>query len=36
MSTYAFKAIDLSGKSAKGEVEAESKQQVADQLKQRG
>ena len=36
MSTYAFKAIDLAGRQAKGEVEAESKQQVADQLKQRG
>jgi type IV pilus assembly protein PilC len=36
MSTYAFKAIDLSGRQAKGEVEAESKQQVADQLKARG
>ncbi len=36
MSTYAFKAIDLAGKSAKGELEAESKQHVADQLKSRG
>jgi type IV pilus assembly protein PilC len=36
MSTYAFKAIDLAGRSAKGEVEAESKQHVADQLKARG
>ena len=34
--TYAFKAIDISGRSAKGEVDAESKQQVADQLKSRG
>lgn len=36
MSTYVFKAIDLGGKEAKGEVEAESKQSVADQLKAKG
>jgi type IV pilus assembly protein PilC len=36
MSAYAFKAIDLAGREAKGEVDAESKQHVADQLKQRG
>jgi type IV pilus assembly protein PilC len=36
MSTYVFKAIDLGGQHAKGEVEAESKQSVADQLKQKG
>jgi len=36
MSTYIFKAIDLAGRQAKGEVEAESKQSVADQLKQKG
>jgi type IV pilus assembly protein PilC len=36
MSTYAFKAIDLAGIKAIGEVEAESKQAVSDQLKQRG
>jgi type IV pilus assembly protein PilC len=36
MSTYVFKAIDLTGGKARGEVEAESKQAVADQLKQRG
>ncbi len=36
MSTYVFKAIDLAGRQAKGEVEAESKQSVADQLKQKG
>ncbi len=35
-STYAFKAIDLTGRQAKGEIEAENKQQVADQLKSRG
>ena len=36
MSTYVFKAIDLGGQQAKGEVEAESKQSVADQLKAKG
>jgi type IV pilus assembly protein PilC len=36
MSTFAFKAIDLAGAKAHGEVEAESKQGVSDQLKQRG
>jgi type IV pilus assembly protein PilC len=36
MSTYVFKAIDLAGGKARGEVEADSKQAVADQLKQRG
>jgi len=36
MSTYVFKAIDVSGGKARGEVEAESKQAVSDQLKQRG
>jgi len=36
MSTYVFKAIDLTGSKARGEVEAESKQAVSDQLKQRG
>jgi type IV pilus assembly protein PilC len=36
MSAYAFRAIDLAGREAKGEVDAESKQHVADQLKQRG
>jgi type IV pilus assembly protein PilC len=35
-STYAFKAIDLSGASSTGELEAESKAQVSDQLRQRG
>ncbi|MDQ3741360.1 MAG: type II secretion system F family protein [Actinomycetota bacterium] len=34
--TYVFKAMDLTGRQAKGEVEAESKQHVADQLKSRG
>ena len=36
MSTYTFKAIDLAGGKARGEVEADSKQAVSDQLKQRG
>jgi type IV pilus assembly protein PilC len=36
MSTYVFKAIDTAGVKARGEVEAESKQAVSDQLKQRG
>jgi type IV pilus assembly protein PilC len=36
MPTYVFKAMDLAGIPAKGEVEANSKQDVADQLKQRG
>jgi type IV pilus assembly protein PilC len=36
MSTYVFKAVDLAGIKARGEIEAESKQALADQLKQRG
>lgn len=36
MSTYVFRAIDLAGVKARGEVEADSKQAVADQLKARG
>jgi type IV pilus assembly protein PilC len=36
VATYVFKAIDVAGTSAKGEVEAASKQAVADQLKARG
>jgi type IV pilus assembly protein PilC len=36
MATYVFKAMDLAGVQAKGEVEAISKQAVADQLKERG
>jgi type IV pilus assembly protein PilC len=36
MSTYVFKAMDLAGAKARGEVEAESKQAVSDQLKARG
>jgi type IV pilus assembly protein PilC len=34
--TFVFKAMDLAGIPARGEVEAVSKQAVADQLKQRG
>jgi len=36
MATYVFRAIDPAGSTAKGEVEAASKQAVADQLKGRG
>jgi type IV pilus assembly protein PilC len=36
MSTFVFKAMDPLGQHAKGEVDAESKQSVADQLKGKG
>jgi type IV pilus assembly protein PilC len=36
VATYVFRAIDIAGSSAKGEVEAASKQAVAEQLKSRG
>ena len=36
METYVFKAMDLTGAPAKGEVDAESKQAVTQQLKDRG
>src|SRR5947209_3322452 len=36
MSTYVFKAMDLAGIKARGELEADSKQAVSDQLKRRG
>jgi type IV pilus assembly protein PilC len=36
MSTYVFKAMDIAGVKARGELEADSKQAVSDQLKQRG
>ena len=36
MSTFVFKAMDLAGVKAKGEIEAESKQAVSDQLRARG
>ncbi len=35
-STFAFRAIDLSGVASQGELEAESKSHVSDQLRQRG
>ncbi len=34
--TFAFRAMDLAGVASAGEVEAESKAQVSDQLRQRG
>jgi len=34
--TFAFEAVDLSGAPTKGELEADSKAQVAEQLRQRG
>jgi len=34
--TFAFRAMDLAGAATAGEVEAESKAQVTDQLRQRG
>src|SRR5919197_2206266 len=36
MAAYVFKAMDLTGAKATGEVDAENKQVVADQLKARG
>jgi len=36
MSTYAFRAVDLAGVPAKGEMEASSKSVVSEQLRQRG
>ena len=36
MATFVFKAMDLAGVPAQGEVEAASKQDVAEQLKERG
>ncbi len=36
MSTYVFKALDVSGGKTRGEVEGDSKQAVSDQLKSRG
>src|SRR5688500_1284001 len=35
-STFAFKAIDIAGVPANGELEGDSKAQVSDQLRQRG
>ncbi len=36
MSTFAFRAVDLAGAPSRGELEASSKTQVAEQLRQRG
>jgi type IV pilus assembly protein PilC len=36
MGTYVFKAMDLAGARARGEIEAESKEAVSNQLKSRG
>jgi len=36
MSTFAFRAIDVAGVPSRGELEAESKAQVTEQLRQRG
>src|ERR1700693_2055433 len=36
MALFAFRAMDLAGVPARGEVEAESKQDVAAQLRERG
>ena len=36
MATFTFKAVDLTGVPARGELEAESKQSVTDQLRERG
>src|SRR5262249_60830840 len=34
--TFSFKAMDLGGAASSGEIEAESKAQVSEQLRQRG
>jgi type IV pilus assembly protein PilC len=36
MSTFAFRAVDLAGVPSRGEVDAESKSQVSEQLRERG
>jgi type IV pilus assembly protein PilC len=36
MSTYAFRAVDVAGLPSRGEVDAESKAQVTEQLRERG
>ncbi|HEY7150481.1 MAG TPA: hypothetical protein VH391_02250, partial [Solirubrobacterales bacterium] len=36
MSTYAFRAVDLGGVPARGEMEASSKSVVSEQLRERG
>ena len=36
MSTFAFRAVDVAGVPSRGEVEAETKAQVTEQLRERG
>ena len=36
MSTYAFRAVDVAGVPSRGEVDAETKGQVTEQLRERG
>ena len=36
MSTYAFRAVDVAGIPSRGEVDAETKAQVTEQLRERG
>ena len=36
MSTYAFRAVDVAGVASRGELDAESKAQVTEQLRQKG
>src|SRR5215210_3304354 len=36
MSTYAFRAVDVAGVPSRGELDAESKAQVTEQLRDRG
>ena len=36
MSTFAFRAVDVAGVPSRGELEATSKAQVTEQLRQRG
>jgi len=36
MSTYAFRAIDVAGIPSRGEMDAESKTQVSEELRERG
>src|SRR5688572_27716924 len=36
MGTYAFRAVDVSGVPSRGEMEADSKQQVTEMLRQKG
>ena len=36
MSTYAFRAVDVAGVPSRGEVDAETKAQVTEKLRERG